>query len=94
MRARLAQGAQRSGFVEHQQYLRRNMTGLMGYVSWGSNDRYYDPAAYKSLRFANGGIVETAVSTGARTFLQPYDGGQSWWRHHPSGRDGHERLRQ
>jgi uncharacterized protein (TIGR03790 family) len=57
----------------------KNMTGLMGYCSWGSNDSHYedDTSAYHSLRFATGGIAETAVSTGARTFLQPYDGGQS-----------------
>ena len=29
-------------------------TGLLGYVSWGSNDRHYDAAAYHSLRFAPG----------------------------------------
>ncbi|MDB5051427.1 MAG: hypothetical protein JWO30_4498 [Fibrobacteres bacterium] len=57
----------------------KNMTGLMGYISWGSNDNHYkdDTSAYHSLRFATGGIAETAVSTSARTFLQPYDGGQS-----------------
>ena len=50
--------------------------GLLGYVSWGSNDRHYDAAAYHSLRFAAGAICETAVSTSARTFL-PTTGGQS-----------------
>jgi uncharacterized protein (TIGR03790 family) len=50
--------------------------GLMGYVSWGSNDQHYDAAAYHSLRFAPGAICETAVSTSARTFL-PTKGGQS-----------------
>ena len=53
-----------------------NRTGLLGYVSWGSNDRHYDAAAYHSLRFAPGAICETAVSTSARTFL-PTKGGQS-----------------
>ncbi len=53
-----------------------NMTGLMGYVSWGSNDGAYNANNYLSLRFAPGAIVETAVSTGARTFL-PTQGGQS-----------------
>jgi hypothetical protein len=52
------------------------MTNLMGYVSWGSNDDHYVPANYLSLRFENGGICETAVSTSARTFL-PTSGGQS-----------------
>lgn len=53
-----------------------NMTGLMGYISWGSNDGAYNASNYLSLRFAPGAIVETAVSTGARTFL-PTQGGQS-----------------
>jgi uncharacterized protein (TIGR03790 family) len=53
-----------------------NMTGLMGYVSWGCNDAHYVAANYLSLRFADGAIVETAVSTGARTFL-PTSGGHS-----------------
>lgn len=50
--------------------------GLMGYVSWGSNDRHFDAAAYHSLHFAPGAVCETAVSTSARTFL-PTKGGQS-----------------
>ena len=50
--------------------------GLLAYVSWGSNDRHYDAAAYRSLRFAPGAVCETAVSTSARTFL-PTQGGQS-----------------
>ena len=53
-----------------------NRPGLRGYVSWGSNDRHYDAAAYHSLRFAPGAICETAVSTSGRTFL-PTSGGQS-----------------
>jgi uncharacterized protein (TIGR03790 family) len=53
-----------------------NRTGLLGYVSWGSNDRHFDVGAYHSLRFAPGAIAETAVSTSARTFL-PSQGGQS-----------------
>ncbi len=51
-------------------------TGLLGYVSWGSNDRHFDADAYHSLRFAPGAVGETAVSTSARTFL-PTQGGQS-----------------
>ena len=51
-------------------------TGLMGYVSWGSNDSHFDMDAYHSLGFAPGSIGETAVSTGGRTFL-PTSGGQS-----------------
>lgn len=50
--------------------------GLLGYASWGSNDRNYRPEAYRSLRFVSGALVETAVSTSARTFL-PTEGGQS-----------------
>jgi uncharacterized protein (TIGR03790 family) len=50
--------------------------GLSGYISWGSNDRHYQPDAYHSLRFAPGAIAETAVSTSARTML-PTEGGQS-----------------
>ncbi len=49
---------------------------LMGYCSWGSNDPHFNITSYKSLRFANGAIGETAVSTSARTFL-PTSGGQS-----------------
>jgi len=49
---------------------------LMGYCSWGSNDSHFDAGNYKKLRFAPGGIAETAVSTSARTFL-PTTGGQS-----------------
>jgi uncharacterized protein (TIGR03790 family) len=49
---------------------------LMGYCSWGSNDPKFDAAGYGLLRFAPGGIAETAVSTSARTFL-PTTGGQS-----------------
>ena len=53
-----------------------NRTGLLGYVSWGSNDRHYRAEAYRSLRFAPGAVCDTAVSTSARTFL-PTRGGQS-----------------
>ncbi len=53
-----------------------NKQGLMGYASWGSNDAKYVAENYLSLRFAPGAIAETAVSTGARTFL-PTSGGQS-----------------
>jgi uncharacterized protein (TIGR03790 family) len=52
------------------------MGELMGYASWGSNDGNFDANAYKLIRFAPGGICETAVSTSARTFL-PTTGGQS-----------------
>jgi hypothetical protein len=51
-------------------------TNLLGYVSWGSNDRHYREDAYRSLRFLPGALCETAVSTSARTFL-PTQGGQS-----------------
>lgn len=51
-------------------------SGLMGYTSWGSNDRFYNADRYHSLRFAPGSICDTAVSTSGRTFL-PTSGGQS-----------------
>ncbi len=50
--------------------------GLMGYCSWGSNDPKFNVENYHNLRFAPGGIAETAVSTSGRTFL-PTTGGQS-----------------
>jgi uncharacterized protein (TIGR03790 family) len=53
-----------------------NRSGLMGYMSWGSNDPKFDAAAYHSLTFAPGALVDTAVSTSGRTFL-PTQGGQS-----------------
>lgn len=53
-----------------------NRTGLLGYISWGSNDKRYAADAYHCLRFAPGAIGDTAVSTSARTFL-PAHGGQS-----------------
>ncbi len=53
-----------------------HVNGLMGYISWGSNDGHYDSLSYVSLGFNPGAIAETAVSTGARTFL-PASGGQS-----------------
>jgi uncharacterized protein (TIGR03790 family) len=49
---------------------------LMGYVSWGSNDKAFNATRYKSLRFLPGSIVETFVSTSARTF-RPATSGQS-----------------
>lgn len=49
---------------------------LLGYASWGSNDRHYLATTYRALRFAPGALCETAVSTSARTFL-PTEGGQS-----------------
>jgi uncharacterized protein (TIGR03790 family) len=53
-----------------------NRSDLIGYFSWGSNDRRYNAQAYQSLTFAPGSIGDTAVSTSARTFL-PTKGGQS-----------------
>lgn len=49
---------------------------LMGYCSWGSNDPKFNADNYHKLRFAPGGVAETAVSTSGRTFL-PTTGGQS-----------------
>jgi uncharacterized protein (TIGR03790 family) len=53
-----------------------NVSNLNGYVSWGSNDSNYNASSYNSLTFRVGAIAETAVSTGARTFL-PTNVGQS-----------------
>jgi uncharacterized protein (TIGR03790 family) len=53
-----------------------NREGLMGYVSWGSNDKKYNEEAYHSVKFAPGAICETAVSSSGRTFLKT-SGGQS-----------------
>ena len=53
-----------------------NSSNLKGYVSWGSNDTNYNANNYNSLEFVAGALGETAVSTGARTFL-PTTGGQS-----------------
>lgn len=50
---------------------------LMGYFSWGSNDGRYDRKAYNTLGFVPGAIVETAVSTSARTLTNPNEPGQS-----------------
>jgi Secretion system C-terminal sorting domain len=47
---------------------------LNGYVSWGSNDTNYSATTYNALTFKAGAIAETAVSTGARTFLPTSDG--------------------
>ncbi len=49
---------------------------LMGYCSWGSNDRYFDKEKYRGNRFLPGSIAETAVSTSGRTFV-PTEEGQS-----------------
>ncbi|MBK7644927.1 MAG: TIGR03790 family protein [Planctomycetes bacterium] len=49
---------------------------LAGYASWGSNDLQYAVDRYHELRFVPGALVETAVSTSARTFLAT-KGGQS-----------------
>ncbi len=49
---------------------------LMGYISWGSNDKSFDIEAYHRLKFKPGAIAETYVSTSARTF-GPNRAGQS-----------------
>ncbi|HRI44392.1 MAG TPA: TIGR03790 family protein [Fimbriimonadaceae bacterium] len=49
---------------------------LAGYASWGSNDGTFDLATYRRLKFKPGALVETYVSTSARTF-RPTTGGQS-----------------
>lgn len=49
---------------------------LAGYTSWGSNDRGFDAATYKGLKFLPGALAETFVSTSGRVFA-PSTGGQS-----------------
>jgi uncharacterized protein (TIGR03790 family) len=46
-----------------------NRKGLMGYLSWGSNDPTFDAMGYRGLTFSPGALAETAVSTSGRTFL-------------------------
>lgn len=53
-----------------------NLTNLMGYFSWGSNDCNYIADNYHSNSFLPGSIADTYVSTSARTF-NPTTGGQS-----------------
>lgn len=77
----LAAGAklQKSGVpveLEQSEAFLDNKQGLMGYASWGSNDGKFTEESYKSIKFAPGGIAETAVSTSGRTFLKT-SGGQS-----------------
>lgn len=52
-------------------------TPLMGYVGWGSNDRDFDVAKYRRLRFQPGAIGETFVSTSARRLDREGGGNQS-----------------
>jgi uncharacterized protein (TIGR03790 family) len=49
---------------------------VAGYASWGSNDRAFDLAAYKGIKFLPGALAETFVSTSGRTFSST-SGGQS-----------------
>jgi hypothetical protein len=49
---------------------------LIAYASWGSNDKFFDLAAYRDLQFLAGGIAETVVSSSGRTFF-PTQHGQS-----------------
>lgn len=49
---------------------------LMGYASWGSNDKNFSQTVYESIRFKPGALAETFVSTSART-LKPVSSGQS-----------------
>lgn len=53
-----------------------NVTGLMGYYGWGSNDASFNLASYQSLRFVPGSIADTYVSSSGRTF-NVTSGGQS-----------------
>ncbi len=47
---------------------------LAGYASWGSNDAAYSVGTYRKLKFKNGALAETFVSTSARTFKRTQDG--------------------
>ncbi len=49
---------------------------LMGYVSWGSNDKGFSKTTYQKVKFKPGALAETFVSTSARTF-SPVTTGQS-----------------
>jgi uncharacterized protein (TIGR03790 family) len=49
---------------------------VAGYASWGSNDRKFGAATYRSIRFLPGALAETFVSTSGRAF-SPQTGGQS-----------------
>jgi uncharacterized protein (TIGR03790 family) len=59
-----------------------DMTNLLGYFSWGSNDSYFDGESsnptksphYNSLGFLPGAIGDTAVSTGGRSFFKQTSG--------------------
>jgi uncharacterized protein (TIGR03790 family) len=54
--------------------------GVLGYVSWGSNDHHADDFtthAVPSNNWSSGAIVETYVSTSARSFENPPSYGQS-----------------
>lgn len=51
-----------------------NPLPLLGYISWGSNDHHFVPAAYQMLPFAPRSIAETAVSTSGRTFFHTTTG--------------------
>lgn len=74
-----ASGLQKAGIpleLDQTEAFLGNKQGLMGYASWGSNDGKFSVENYKSIKFAPGGIAETAVSTSGRTFLTT-SGGQS-----------------
>lgn len=48
-----------------------NVSGLIGYFSWGSNDYFYTYDRYMSNRFLPGSIGDTYYSFSARTFTDP-----------------------
>ncbi len=50
---------------------------LAGYATWGSNDPEFKPDVYRALRFLPGAVVETFVSTSARSLRKPVPAGQS-----------------
>ncbi|KAB2921571.1 MAG: TIGR03790 family protein [Bacteroidetes bacterium] len=52
-------------------------TGLLGYVSWGSNDHHAAEHGAVSHSWLPGAVAETYVSTSARTFTSPAVYGQS-----------------
>lgn len=50
---------------------------VIGYASWGSNDKTFRLKTYHKIRFLPGALAQTYVSTSARTFRRTKANGQS-----------------
>jgi hypothetical protein len=50
---------------------------LIGYASWGSNDKFFSLDSYRNLQFLPGAVADSAVSSSGRTFFPIRRGGQS-----------------